>query len=395
MTTYSDVFGGANIYPSEISYSSISLVADMTLNWPTEASASSDFATRIIDVSASTTGLTITLPSALAAGVGETILFNNVGANSFRVDDAGSTQVISAATGTVWQTYLSNNSTTAGVWKTFQYGASISSANASALAGAGLIAIGARLSQDAPVSEISSNYTLSLGDRAYTFLWTGTGTGTVTLPAPSSVGDGWFINIINQGDGALSLAAAGLVEIDGLSSKSYQPGESSMVVTDGTNFYSLGFGQPADFAFDYTSIAVPGSGNYTLSGAELNRIVYNFTGILTGDRSIIVPNTVQQYWVDNGTTGAYTLTVKTSAGSGIVLAAGGRTIMYCDGTNVIDADTGGISLPVSIAQGGTGAISASSARVNLGGTSVGISIFTAVDEAAVLALLGPISGGSF
>jgi len=38
MTIYTDVFGGANVYPSEISYSSLSLTANVTLSWPEETS---------------------------------------------------------------------------------------------------------------------------------------------------------------------------------------------------------------------------------------------------------------------------------------------------------------------------------------------------------------------
>ena len=33
-TTYTDVFTGSTIYPSEISYSAVALIADITLDWP-------------------------------------------------------------------------------------------------------------------------------------------------------------------------------------------------------------------------------------------------------------------------------------------------------------------------------------------------------------------------
>ena len=75
MTTYSDVFGGANIYPAEISYRAISLTANVTLNWPTEAAASGNFTARIMDVTEDQAGRVIKLPPANEAGVGETILF--------------------------------------------------------------------------------------------------------------------------------------------------------------------------------------------------------------------------------------------------------------------------------------------------------------------------------
>lgn len=75
---------------------------------------------------------------------------------------------------------------------------------------------------------------------------------------------------------------------------------------------------------------------------------------------------MQQYWIDNRTTGSYTFTIKVAATTGIVLATDARGIFYCDGTELLDADTSTISLPVSIAQGGTGAITAGAALINLG-----------------------------
>jgi hypothetical protein len=392
MTTYTSVFGGANIYPSAVSYSAIALTADITLSWPEETSTSINLATKIIDVTAASAGLKLFLPNAAKAGNGETILFNNLGAYTFTVVDSTGVQVVTPASGTLWQIYLTSNATAAGLWETLQYGASLSNANASALAGTGIIAVGTLLSQSVPITTFNSNYVLGDPDRARMFNWTGAG-GTITLPSAQTVDNNWFFYLRNSGTGAIIVTPVGINTIDDDASLSFQPGESAIVVSDGTNFYSIGFGQSATFAFDYTSIAVAGTGNYTLTGTELNRIAYNFTGLLTGNRSIIVPDTVQQYWVSNQTTGAYTLTIKTAAGTGVIVAAGSRNILYSDGVNVVDADTSTVSLPISIAQGGTGAITASAARINLGGTSVGIGVFTAVDQAAAWAALGVAPAG--
>lgn len=399
MTVYTSVFGGANIYPSEISYSAIALTNDVTLSWPEETSTNENLATKIIDVTPSTSGLSIILPDAMKAGTGETILFNNRGSQTFTVKDATGVQVVTVAAGTLWQVYLTNNTTTAGTWQSLQYGATTSTANASALAGTGIVAVGALLSQSVPVTEFSLNYTTTLADRAKMFNWTGAA-GTFTLPDPAIIGNNWFVYLRNSGSGAVSADAPGTTSIDGGSFLSFQPGESAIIACDGTNFYTIGFGQSATFAFDYTVIAVPGSGNYTLTGTELNRVAYRFTGLLTGNRNIIVPATVQQYWVDNRTTGSYTFTIKTSGGLGVSVASGQRAILYCDGTDVLDADTAGVSIPLDVVQGGTGATSAGAALINLGGTSVGIGVFTAADGAAAYAALGAlpagvVDGGSF
>lgn len=399
MTTYTDVFGGANIYPSEISYEALTLTADVVLSWPEETSTNQDLAAKIIDVTPSAAGFSVILPDAMKAGTGQTILFNNKGAFSFTVKKSTGVQVTVLASSEVWQVYLTDNSTVGGTWVALQYGATTSLANASALAGTGLVAIGAQLFGAMPIQDFNSDYTPQTNDRAYTFNWTGAG-GNLFLPEASTVGNNWFIAFRNSGDGSVIVNPAGSVMIDGSSTKIYQPGESSLILSDGLNYYSVGYGKDAVFAFDYTSVAVAGSGNYILSGAELNRIAYSFTGVLTGDRDIIVPDTVQQYWVTNDTTGPYLLTVKTAAGTGISVGRGESSIMYCNGLDVVNASTGGLAVPISISQGGTAATTASGARINLGGTSVGIAVFTAVDQNTAFSALGRapagvVEGGAF
>lgn len=400
MPIYTDVFGGANIYPSEISYSAISLTVDVTLSWPEETSANTNLATKIIDVTPSAGGFSIILPAADKTGTGNTILFNNRGAYTFTVRNAVGTQVVTIAAGELWQVYLANNSTEAGTWRSLQYGAATSIANASALAGTGIVAVGALLSQSVPVTSFNANYTAGVTDRAKMFNWTGAG-GTFTLPDPTTLGNNWFIYLRNSGSGALSADPPAAITIDGALFLSFQPGESAIIVSDGTNYHTIGFGQSATFAFDYTVIDIPGSGTYTLTGSELNRVAYRFTGILTGNRTVVVPATVQQYWVDNQTTGSYDLTIEPSGGgTGFIVGQNERVILYCDGTDVLNAATQGISLPVAVNQGGTGATTASGARVNLGGTSTGIALFTAANQAAAWSALGVaqagnIDGGAF
>ena len=194
MTTYTDVFGGANIYPSELSYSAIALSSNVSLSWPEETNTNINLATKIIDVTPSAASYVITLPSAAKTSTGNTILFNNQGAYTFTVNDYSGVQVATIAAGTIWQVYLTDNSTDAGAWEILQYGATTSVANASALAGTGIKAVGAVLSQSVPITSININYTVGSGDRAKMFNWTGAG-GTITLPDPTgtSIGNNFFI----------------------------------------------------------------------------------------------------------------------------------------------------------------------------------------------------------
>ena len=393
MPSYSDVFGGANIYPSEISYSSVALTASITLSWPEETSTNVNLATRIMDVTPSAGSFNITLPDANKSGTGNTILFNNKGSYTFTVLNAGGSQVGTIASGQLWQVYLTDNTTANGAWQLLQYGATTSSANASALAGTGIVAVGAVLSQSVPITTFNSNYTAGDTDRARMYNWTGAG-GTLVLPDPTAVGDNWFLYLRNSGSGQVAVNTPGSVQIDGATTLAFQPGESAIIASDGTSFYTIGFGQSSTFAFDYTVINAAGSGDLTLSGAQLNRVAYRFTGALTAARNIIIPATVQQYWIDNRTTGAYTFTVKVAGTTGVALTTNERGIFYCDGSELLDADTAAVGFPISVAQGGTGATSAGAALINLGGTSTGIALFEATNQAAAWTALGVAQAGN-
>ena len=374
MTNYTNVFGGSTIYPSDVSFNYLSIFADTTLVWPLDANVDIPVAASIVDVDAQFDSIKVILPHADLASTGQTVLFNNVGSHQFTVADAVGNTLCSPASGELWQVYITDNTTVAGLWQVLQYGVGVSSANAASLAGYGLRAINTTLNQSMPVTSFNTSYTTSQNDRASVLLWSG-GAGVLTFQNPATAGNDWFVNFRNQGTGVVTLTPPGSATIDGVATKSIAPTESCVIFCDGTNYYTIGFGQNVNFAFGYTVIALPASGTYTLSTAEQNLITYKFTGALTGNIQVIVPPTVQQYWVDNSTTGSYTLTVKTSSGAGYTVAQNTRAILYCNGTVVVNASTASISVPVSIADGGTGATTASGARINLGGGSTGIAVF--------------------
>jgi hypothetical protein len=91
---------------------------------------------------------------------------------------------------------------------------------------------------------------------------------------------------------------------------------------------------------------------------------------LTATRSIIVPTTDKVYIVKNGTSGSQSITVKTSAGTGVTIKNGEKRFVYCDGTNVVEAVTALASLaldtPLALAEGGTGATSAAGTLTAIG-----------------------------
>lgn len=81
--------------------------------------------------------------------------------------------------------------------------------------------------------------------------------------------------------------------------------------------------------------SVAGGSNVTLTAAENSYPAIDLTGAITANISVIVTTTPKLLVVKNSTTGDFTITVKTSAGSGIVVPRGAREMLYCDGTNVV------------------------------------------------------------
>ena len=394
--TYTSVFGGNTIYPSDVSYLSLALTVDTPLEWPLESSGELDPAARIIDVTPSASGFSVDLPDATLTGAGQTLLFNNLDATySFYVKDFAGNTLATVTPGTQWQVYLAATTTAAGTWRVFRYGASTATVQPSALAGFGLTVTGSTLSQSLPVTTFSTTgTTVAASNRASAFVWTSTGSGTLNMLTAAAAGNNFFIFVRNEGGGDLVIEPAGTETINSDANLTLRPGDSATVITDGTSWFTIGLGRQAVFAFDYTSISVTG-GNYTLAGAELNRIAYKFVGVLTSDVYIIVPPTVQQYWINNATTGAFSLFVRTSGGTPTTVAQGAKGIYYCDGSLMILAsDPTLFTLPVSVADGGTGATTASAARLNLGITLFADPIVTATTGASVRTTIGAAAAGA-
>lgn len=392
--TYTQVFGGSTIYPSDVSYLALSLTADTTLEWPLESGTTLTPVARIIDVTP-TGAYSIIMPPANQTATGQTVLFNNLGPSTITIKDNAGGTLASIAQGLQFQLYLTSNTTAAGTWRVYQMGAATAQAQASALAGYGLTATGSTLSTNTPITKFNTSFTLGAIDRGATYVWTGA-LGTLGLPAAASLLNGWYVNIRNNGTGDLTIDPSGGETINGGATLTLAIDDSCTVMTDGITWYTVGFGQNAVFAFDYTSIDLTGqSSPYTLSGSELNRIAYRFVGTLLANMEIVVPNTTQQYWVSNQTTGTFDFTVRTTTQvTGVPIVQGARAILYSDGTDVVDASTAGLAVPLSIPQGGTGATTSGAALINLGGTATGIGLFTAATTSAARAALNAASAGA-
>ncbi len=76
------------------------------------------------------------------------------------------------------------------------------------------------------------------------------------------------------------------------------------------------------------------SGDVTPTAAQARARYLTTTGVLTGNRNVILPNN-GEWIVYCNNTGAFTTTFKTASGTGIVVAQTKRAILYADGTNVV------------------------------------------------------------
>jgi len=296
--------------------------------------------------------LNLILPAATEVSVGQSVLIRNLGTYSFTVTDTSLNTIVSIASGVAQYIYLTNNSTVNGVWESVTLGAGTSAANAATLAGFGLQAVNTTLNTVNPVTTLSSNYTARVYDQSQLFVWTG-GAGTITLPSAASVPSGWYVIYKNDGTGILNIAPTGSDTIDGLSSAAQlQLFESFVVVSTGSEWVTYAYGQSSSFFFTLLSIPVTG-GTVTLTTAQSVSIIQEYTGTLTSNCTVILPETVQFYSLQNNTTGAFTLTFKTAAsgGASITLAQGKTVIAICDGTNVYNAQTSTSSAASSLTLG--------------------------------------------
>jgi hypothetical protein len=352
--SYNSPFTGNVIQPTDVSYSRITLTADLQLTWPINGTTADDAAARIMEVSTLSTANELWMPPANQGSVGQDALIRNVGAVAVTVKDfTGANTIVTVAAGEAQYIYITTNATTAGTWGIIAYGIGSSGADAATLAGYGLLAIGQTLNQSQPVTTFSSSYVALATDRSSTYVWTG-GAGTLTMTLASTLGDNWFMFVRNNGTGALTVAGSGGNTINGSTSIVLQPADSCIIVCSGSTFYTVGLGRNSQFAFTQLSKVVT-SGSYTLTASEASNVIQKYTGALAGNVTIVVPATVQVYYILNETTGGYTVTITTGSGATAILTTGSQATLVCDSVNLYNANT----------------VLAGSASISLGNGSVG------------------------
>jgi hypothetical protein len=338
MPSYTSPFTGDVIIPTDVSYASYTLDANIQLEWPSNVTTPENVAARIMDITPDIGWLG--MPPANQISVGQDALIRNLGATSFDVLNYDGDTIVSVPDGKSVYLYVTENNTTAGVWGVIDFGAGTSGGTASELAGLGLLAISTTLNQSHPVQTFSNGYTFLSSDRAQNKMWT-SGAGTVNLPLASTLGNNWFTILKNNGTGTLTIDVAAPDTIDLQVSKTIQPDSSAFIMCDGTQYFTVGYGQSANFLFTALVKSVT-TGTVTLNTQEATSIIQEYVGSLTGDVTVVYPPVVALYVVSNQTTdNGFSLTITTSSpgGATVAIPVGQQATVISDGVNFYNANT--------------------------------------------------------
>ena len=238
-STYTNLFGGNVIRPSQPSYSALSISADTALVWPLETTGGVPSVSAQMDITATVSSLLLMMPPGNTGSNGAQAIVTNVGANTFTVTDQSGTPIAPIAAGQSWVITLTSNATPNGAWETIQLGATSSAASAAALAGPGLQAIASRLQTYWPTVFLNANTLITALYRSTNVVWQG-GIGTLQLDTVANLTPGWFCGINNEGTGALTISTADGSTINVASTLVMQPGNSGIFICGPSNFNTLG-----------------------------------------------------------------------------------------------------------------------------------------------------------
>jgi hypothetical protein len=238
-SSFTNIFGGTTVSPSNPSYLALALSANTQLYWPLETTESVPIVASQIDVTPTTTGLAVLMPPADTGSTGIATIITNVGASTFTVKDSTGVAIATVDTTESWIITLTDNTTAAGVWRGYQLASTASSAVAADLAGAGLQADGTRLRTYMPQVSLNVNTNIGASYRAKSIVWTG-GVGTLQLADIAVLGDGWYCGVVNNGTDALVITTTSSQQINNDTSLIMNPGNSGIIVAGPVRFNTLG-----------------------------------------------------------------------------------------------------------------------------------------------------------
>lgn len=149
----------------------------------------------------------------------------------------------------------------------------------------------------------------------------------------TTVADGTLLLTASQTN-YVEMTRAGVVSAN---ITAFTPGRIPLytAVTSGTAITTLtdvrAINQPT---YGRLALATTG-GTTTLTYAQARVQAIDITGTLTGNATIEVPAAAWEWAINNGTSGAYTLTVKVNGQTGVTIPQGERRKCICNGTDVV------------------------------------------------------------
>lgn len=111
-------------------------------------------------------------------------------------------------------------------------------------------------------------------------------------------------------------------------------------------------------------------GTTSLTDSQAANVSLTITGTLTSAATIVCPDRGGFYFVSNATSGSYTVTVKTTTGTGVTVSQGAQTLVYSDGTNMLYGNNSGSTFVTGMIQPYAGT-TAPSGWVLCNGTTIG------------------------
>lgn len=340
MTLYTNPFGGNVVASAENSFNTISITANgqtINLDWAINGNLTNSVAAAQFILITRTTNdagtANIVLPPANQVSPGQDIIIQNSTQFVLTIRDNASNPVVTIPANGTYYLIVSDNTSSAGSWQAVVFGTSPVAVNTIALAANGLnaqafanqLAVGL-----SPSNVVTNTRSISSADRARILVYSGSGNSTFGLFAPNTYSTGgqsdFFCGISNISAAQLTIDPGGFF-LDGvLGTKVISPNESLLLFSDGTQFYTLGYGRQQSLAYNISSypLATRTVGTYSyvaqVSSVAASTLVAvtQGTGAGTASGLLLLPSANQVWYLQNQT--SLPIDVRTGDGSGATIA---------------------------------------------------------------------------
>lgn len=340
MTLYTNPFGGNVVASAENSYNAITLTESgqtISLEWAINGNLSNAVAAAqfiLVQRMTQDAGTAIiVLPPANQVSPGQDIILQNSTQFTLTIQDNGGNPILTVTPGTTYYLLVSDNTSAVGAWRTIAFGTAPVAVNTVGLAANGINAqaFAGQLATGLAASQVLNNTrTIVNADRARILVYAGSGNSTFGLLAPNTYSQGgvsdFFVGISNISAAQLTIDPAGFFLDGALASKVVSPNESLLLFSDGSAFYTLGYGRQQSLAYNISSYPLTtrtvGTYSYVAQvssvAASTLVAVTQGTGAGVANGLLLLPSANQVWYLQNQS--SLSIDVKTGDGSGAVIA---------------------------------------------------------------------------